>query len=566
MAGGFFVLPLAIPPISTSYSPYYVSLLLFLATDMKPLACYALGALLSLAACTGHKSATAETEAEDFSGPYNEMYRPQIHFSPAEHWMNDPNGLVYYDGEYHLFYQYYPEKSVWGPMHWGHAVSRDLMHWEHLPIALAPDSLGYIFSGSAVVDWENTSGLGTKENPPLLAFFTYHNPDAEQAKKTEVESQALAYSTDRGRTWTKYAGNPILPNPGDARDFRDPKVFWHKASSRWIVSLACGDEIRFYASPDCKSWTYLSSFGRDRGGHGGVWECPDLFQLPVAGTDETKWVLIVNINPGGPAGGSATQYFVGDFDGKTFTSPQRETLWMDHGADNYAGVTWSDAPDGRRILIGWMNNWLYAGDKPCVIWSGAMTLPRELGLVPGPDGKGYLLTSTPVRELDGLRGETVMLKGLQVDGTLDLTKRIPFVRSALDLRLTFDLAAAKGSLATRYGVRLRNTQGEYIDIGYDRNRQAFYIDRTHAGSKALPVKEFAAVHTAPFVVKGQTVDWRLVIDRASVEFFAAGGRVSMTDVFYPSELFRTVELFTEKGSIHADGEVTQLQSVWNPSK
>ena len=274
-------------------------------------------------------------------------------------------------------------------------------------------------------------------------------------------------------------------------------------------------------------------------------------------------MLIVNINPGGPAGGSATQYFVGDFDGKTFTSPQRETLWMDHGADNYAGVTWSDAPDGRRILLGWMNNWLYAGEKPCITWSGAMTLPRELGLVPGPDGTGYLLTSAPVRELDALRGETVALKDLHVDATLDLTPRIPFTRSPLDLRFTFDLHPAKGTLAQRFGVRLRNNKGEYVDIGYDRNKQAFYIDRTHAGLEALPVKEFAAVHTAPFALKDATTDWRLVIDRASVEFFAADGRVAMTDVFYPSELFRTVELFAENGVIHAEGQAIQLHSVWN---
>lgn len=528
---------------------------------MKPITCFALGALLSLAACTGHKntSADANTAAAD-SLPFHEMYRPQIHFTPAEHWMNDPNGMVYYDGEYHLFYQYYPEKSVWGPMHWGHAVSRDLVHWEHLPIALAPDSLGYIFSGSAVVDWDNTSGFGTKDNPPLIAFFTYHNPDAEQAKKTEVESQAIAYSTDRGRTWTKYAGNPVIPNPGGLKDFRDPKVFWHKESARWIVSLACGDEIRFYASPDCKTWTYLSSFGNGRGCHEGVWECPDLFQLPVAGTEETQWVLIVNINPGGPAGGSATQYFVGNFDGKTFTSPQRETLWMDHGADNYAGVTWSDAPDGRRILIGWMNNWLYAGEKPCIKWSGAMTLPRELGLV--KDGSLYLLTSTPVPEIDALRGESVVLKNLKVDGTLSLSDRFTFASAPLDLRLAFDQSeSTKLGFAARYGVRLKNGKGESVTIGYDNTKKCFYIDRTHASVQPFS-DQFPGVHTAPYIVHTPTVHWRLLIDVTSVEFFTAEGRIAMTDLFYPSTPFDQVELFTENGTITATGEAFQLHSIW----
>jgi fructan beta-fructosidase len=264
--------------------------------------------------------------------------------------MNDPNGMVYYKGEYHLFYQHYPEKSVWGPMHWGHAISTDLVHWEHMPIAIYPDSLGYIFSGSAVADYNNTSGLGTKENPPLVAFFTYHDMKAEkEGRFTEIESQAIAYSLDKGRTWTKYKGNPVVKNPG-IRDFRDPKVIWHNDSKQWIMSIASGQVIKFYSSPNCLDWTYLSEFGEGRGEHGGVWECPDLFPLQVKGSNETKWVLIVNINPGGPAGGSATQYFVGDFNGKEFISAQSKTQWMDYGKDNYAGVTWSNAPPPIRRI------------------------------------------------------------------------------------------------------------------------------------------------------------------------------------------------------------------------
>lgn len=491
---------------------------------------------------------------------YHEKYRPQVHFSPPEHWMNDPNGMVYYEGEYHLFYQHYPESSVWGPMHWGHAVSKDLIHWENLPIALYPDSLGYIFSGSAVVDWKNTSGFGSSENPPLLAFFTYHNPDIEQAKKIEIESQAVAYSLDKGRTWTKYEKNPVIKNPG-IRDFRDPKVFWHEESQRWIVALASGQVIRFYSSPDALNWTYLSEFGEGYGCHDGVWECPDLFPLKVKGTDETKWVLIVNINPGGPSGGSATQYFVGDFDGKKFTSTQHQPLWMDHGRDNYAGVTWSDAPDDRRILIGWMNNWQYAGDKPCVTWSGAATFPRELGLV--KDRSLYLLTSDPVREIQTIRGESVELKKGTVDQLAVLSDQFAFSKAPIELALTFNQAEnTRITFPSNYGIRLKNAKGEYITIGYNNLDKFFYVDRTHATGIVFSDK-FAGIQVVPYIVTTPEIEWRFIIDVSSVEFFTAGGRIVITNVFYPSDPFDIIELFTENGKIdYTQGTITELHSIW----
>jgi sucrose-6-phosphate hydrolase SacC (GH32 family) len=211
--------------------------------------------------------------------PYSEQHRPQFHFSPPEKWMNDPNGMVYYDGEYHLFYQHYPDSNVWGPMHWGHAASRDMIHWEHLPIALYPDTLGYIFSGSAVVDRNNTSGFGRDGRPPLVAIYTYHDMPGEKAGRPDYQSQAIAYSTDKGRTWTKYAGNPVIPNPLKNKDFRDPKVFWHEPSARWVMALAAFDHIEFWTSPDLKKWQHRSDFGRGLGEHDGVWECPDLFAL-----------------------------------------------------------------------------------------------------------------------------------------------------------------------------------------------------------------------------------------------------------------------------------------------
>ncbi len=294
-----------------------------------------------------------------------EQHRPHFHFTPESMWMNDPNGMVYYEGEYHLFYQHHPDDVVWGPMHWGHAVSTDLVHWEHLPIALYPDEYGYIFSGSAVVDWKNTSGFGSKHNPPLIAIFTYHDVDGEQAGNNDYQTQGIAYSIDKGRSWTKYENNPVLPNPG-IKDFRDPKVIWYEPDQKWIMTLAAHDNVRFYSSPNLKDWIFESEFGKGIGAHGGVWECPDLFPMELDGTQ--KWVLLVSLNDGGPNGGSGTQYFIGDFDGKTFINDnsKNQILWLDYGRDNYAGVTWSDIPDedGRRIFMGWMSNWSYAEVVP----------------------------------------------------------------------------------------------------------------------------------------------------------------------------------------------------------
>ena len=307
-------------------------------------------------------------------------WRPQFHYSPRANWMNDPNGMVYFNGEYHLMYQYFPGGQSWGPMHWGHAVSRDLMHWEHRPVALYPDEFGMIFSGSAVVDWRDSSGFfGGK--PGLVAVFTHHAalPDTREVR----QSQSLAYSADGGRSWVKHKGNPVLTEPS-LPDFRDPKVFWHEPEGRWIMALAAGDHIRFYASPNLREWTYTGEFGRREGSHQGVWECPDVFPLPVEGQPgETRWVLLVSIG-GLPedAEGSRTQYFLGTFRGGCFHGgePAETVHWLDAGRDHYAGVTWSDAPDNRRILLGWMSNWKYAAVTPAASFRGAMTLPRELAL------------------------------------------------------------------------------------------------------------------------------------------------------------------------------------------
>ena len=256
--------------------------------------------------CQNQQSGKSQQVMQEPS--YHEQHRPQMHFSPPGQWMNDPNGMVYFEGEYHLFYQHYPDSNVWGPMHWGHAVSTNLVNWENLPIALYPDELGYIFSGSAVIDWNNTSGFGKDNHPPMIAIFTHHNMDQEKAGGDRYQVQSIAYSLDKGRTWTKFADNPVISNPG-IKDFRDPKVIWHEESARWIMVFAVKDRVHFYTSTNLKEWSFASEFGASDGNHGGVWECPDLFPLKTS-EGETKWILLQSINPGGPNGGSATQYFV----------------------------------------------------------------------------------------------------------------------------------------------------------------------------------------------------------------------------------------------------------------
>ena len=340
------------------------------------------------------------------AGLYQEPLRPQFHFTPPQQWMNDPNGMVYDHGEYHLFYQYNPYANHWGPMHWGHAVSPDMVHWQNLPIALYPDRLGAIFSGSAVLDAANTSGFGTKSRPALVAMYTYHDHLAENLGANGYQSQGLAWSVDGGRNWTKFPGNPVLKNSG-VRDFRDPKVFWHAASHRWVVALAVGDHIAFYSSQNLKTWVHESDFGAGQGAHGGVWECPDLIETRVEGTATARYVLLVSINPGGPNGGSATQFFVGNFDGHRFTPEASDDQaqpaaprWIDYGTDDYAGSTWSGAArgDARVRFIGWMSNWQYANKVPTERWRSAMTLPRELKLVQSI--RGLEVHSSPVAPYD----------------------------------------------------------------------------------------------------------------------------------------------------------------------
>ncbi len=498
----------------------------------------------------------------------NEQYRPQFHFTPPSKWMNDPNGMVFFEGEYHLFYQYYPDATVWGPMHWGHAVSKDLVEWEHLPIALFPDSLGYIFSGSAVVDWKNTSGFGKNGKPPLVAIYTYHDMEIEKAQRPNTQSQAIAYSTDNGRTWTKYAKNPVIPNPGTVKDFRDPKVIWHEPTQQWIMVLAVADHVEFWGAPDLKRWTYLSSFGKEYGSHGGVWECPDLFPMVVSGSKEEKWVLILNITPGHPNGGSGTQYFVGTFNGTSFTLDPAfksdvesgRAVWLDWGRDHYAAVTWSDIPkmDGRRIAIGWMSNWDYATKVPTKSWRSGATLPRLLELK--KTKKSYHMTAFPVKELEKLRGQkSVMEPGSVPSGTLFAEVK-PGQPLCYELELEVDLSK---TTANQFSIRLSNPKGEQYDIGYDIPLKRFFSDRRHSGDLSFSEAFAKDVHIAPRHQSNNLLTIRLYLDVASAELFADHGETCITDLFFPSEGFTQIRLNAVDGTVWIkSGVVNQLKRIY----
>ncbi len=462
-----------------------------------------------------------------------EPYRPLFHFSPQEHWMNDPNGMVFYKGKYHLFFQHYPGGTTWGPMHWGHATSKDLVHWEEQPIALYPDSLGYIFSGSAVVDINNTSGFGKNGEPPMVAIFTHHDTAGERAHTGRHQSQSIAYSIDEGRTWTKYAGNPVLPNPGIS-DFRDPKVSWYAPTQKWIMTLATKDRITFYSSPDLKHWNKESEFGEHIGAHGGVWECPDLFPLEYKG--KQHWVLFVSINPGGPNGGSATQYFIGDFDGHKFSTNDTAIRWVDHGPDDYAGVTFSNTGN-RRIFMGWMSNWQYAERVPTKAWRSANTVARDLTLK-AVDGRLFL-SSLPVPELKKIEAKPARVKKLEVRGQTDLSN---YQSSASG---TYSLAFNSPAIADLELV-ISNAVGDELLIGYDPASNEFYIDRTKSGVTGFD-GGFGRRHTATRYSTGNHISWKILVDVASVELFADDGVTVMTEIFFPEEPLVKLFMRSKKG-------------------
>ena len=460
--------------------------------------------------------ASAQCQVQPDAKLSNEsLYRPRFHFTPKQGWMNDPNGMIYLNGQYHLFYQHYPDGTVWGPMHWGHATSNDLVQWKEQPIALYPDSIGMIFSGSAVLDKNNTSGLGRDGIAPLVAIFTQHNMPGEKAGRTDFQNQSIAYSVDEGKTWTKYAGNPVLKTP-NLKDFRDPKVIWHAPTQKWIMSLAVADHVEFYSAPNLLNWRKESEIGKNLFAHGGVWECPDLLHFNVNG--KTIWVLLVSMNPGGPNGGSATQYIVGDFDGHTFKPYATDIKWMDYGPDNYAGVSFSNVGE-RNILIGWMSNWNYANVVPTEKWRSAMTVPRELSLVQQEEYSStnsnvnlnrFLLVSSPVKELKNAFAE--------------ISSKENIIPNCIDI---------KDIKATDFEIIISNTFNEKIVVGYHADKKQFYIDRTNAGVSNFN-QGFAAVAVAPRLSYAMNMDLSILLDKTSIELFTDGGRTVMTALFFPT--------------------------------
>jgi fructan beta-fructosidase len=487
---------------------------------------------------------------------YDETYRPQYHFTPARDWMNDPNGSIYYKGEYHLFYQYNPFANDWGHMSWGHAVSRDLVHWEHLPVAIPEENGIMIFSGSTVVDWHNSSGFckdaNAAESSCLVAIYTGHTE--------KLQTQNLAYSNDQGRTWTKYSGNPVLDL--HMQDFRDPKVFWHEPSHKWVMVAALPTEhkVRFFGSTDLKHWAALSDFG-PAGGTGGVWECPDLFPLPVEGeAGQTRWVLSINLNPGGLAGGSADQYFVGQFDGTTFVNanPPSQVLWADYGKDFYASTSFSDIPatDGRRIWLGWLLNWEYAAKVPTSPWRGVQSIPRSLGLKRFPEG--IRLVQSPVKELATLRQNPVSLgeQDIASANRALLTKKVR--GDALEI-----IAELDAGNSAEAGIRVRKGKDEATTIGADWLHQEVFVDRTRSGDTSLN-ERFPGRHAGPLLSHGiKQVKLHIFVDRSSVEFFVNDGSAVISDAIFPSPDSQDIELYSKNGEARiVKLEVWTLRSAW----
>lgn len=463
-------------------------------------------------------------QSDTYDYKYDETFRPIYHFSPKYGWTNDPNGMFYKDGTYHLYYQHNPYGSMWGNMSWGHATTTDLTTWKHEPVALRPDSLGSIFSGSAVVDKNNTAGFG---KDAVVAIYT---------SAGTTQTQSIAYSLDGGITFTKYEKNPVLKDPNYI-DFRDPKVFWHEASKQWIMSLATTQVITFYASPNLKDWTKLSDFGNGIGDHGGVWECPDLFPLTYNG--QTKWVLLVSINPGGPNGGSATQYFIGNFDGKSFQPDNLSyPLWVDYGRDDYAGVTWADAPNNRRIFIGWMSNWDYTNYAPTINFRNGMTIPRELTL--GNNGKHIVLKSTPVQETNSLRGETTIAnQTIAVDKTHAIESLLPTNNGAYEIEMTI-----KPQQATKVSFELKNAKGEKMIFNFDIASETLSVDRSNSGIVDF-ADNFASNNIKSPLVKKDTYKIRLLVDKASTEIFVNDGELVQTNTMFPAEPYNSLVFNTD---------------------
>lgn len=501
-----------------------------------------------------------------FDTTNTDYYRPSYHFTPLYGWMNDPNGMVYKDGEYHLYFQYNPYGSKWGNMHWGHAVSKDLVHWEHLDPAIARDPVGHIFSGSSVIDKKNTAGFGKNA---IIAIYTNNSVNHD-------EVQCIAYSNDNGRTFTKYEGNPVLTPFDGLKDFRDPKVFWYEKGKCWYMIVSADKEMRLYKSKNLKKWNYVSAFGKGIGQQPCQYECPDFFQLPVNGDKKKmKWVMTMNINPGCWFGGSATEYFVGDFDGKKFTCPDaNEVKWLDWGKDHYATVTFSNTGD-RVLGITWMSNWQYANLTPFKQNRGANGLPRELKLYE-KNGK-YYISEDVAPEVYALRKDTKNVADASVSDEKMLAGVAANMEGAFEIEA--DVTPDANGIA---GIEISNNKRERTMIYFDMKQGKVVMDRTESGlsdfgkqsvphdielawDKQLAAEgkqparitnsinyknDFALATWAPLSLcedgkKTYHVD--IFVDKSSVELFVDGGRIAMTNLVFPVAPYENVKLYTQGG-------------------
>lgn len=469
--------------------------------------------------------------SDTFYSSNRETYRPVYHHTPVYGWMNDPNGMFYKDGVYHLYFQYNPYGSMWANMTWGHSTSTDLTHWTYEGTAIVPDAWGAIFSGSCVVDKDNTAGFG---KGAVVAFYT----SAKSTPWGDIQSQSMAYSLDNGKTFIKYEHNPILTST--ERDFRDPKVFWYAPGKHWVMMLAVGQEMQIYSSGNLKEWKKESSFGAMQGAHGGVWECPDLVEVAVEGSKEKKWVLICNLNPGGPFGGSAAQYFVGSFDGKKFVNESpTQTKWLDWGKDNYATVTWSNALAGRCIALGWMSNWQYANSVPTTQYRSANTLARDLTLY--RVGGELYLKSKPSPEIKKARAEEKKIPTFEVKGNYEVASLLADNKGAYEIEMAIE---NKGT--SKIDFSLMNEKGEKVAMYYDVVRKQFVMDRSASGIVGFS-RDFPAVTVAP-VRNTDQIHLRLFIDRSSVEAFGEEGEYVMTNLVFPAEPYNRMVFSSDKGS------------------
>jgi len=479
----------------------------------------------------------------DAQTSYQEHYRPQVHFSPREHWTNDPNGLVYSHGEYHLFFQFNPFGDEWGHMSWGHAVSLDLLHWRELPVAIPELGNEMVFTGSVVVDRKNTSGFCARGPECLVAIYTGHRTGSGEVRQT----QNLAYSLDDGRTWTRYAQNPVLDL--HMADFRDPSVSWDEEERHWLmaVSLPKEHKVRFFASPDLKQWTQLSDFG-PAGDVDGDWECPDLLRVPADNGTGDAWALKVGLNPGAPQGGSGEQYFLGNFDGTHFVASNAPGShgWTNYGKDDYCAISFNNLPPREKpVLVGWMNNWQYAAKLPTSPWRGQMSLPRRLSLL--KDQAGLAIRQEPITA--PLRRQHRAIR--PTDSTeISRAEEPPF---ELDLQFGNPFEQV-------LGIRLYTDAGHWTEIGFDRGKREFYTDRTQSGIAITP--DFPGKTIAP-LVEDRPYDLKVIVDRSSIEAFAQNGTIAMTNLVFPTSESNRLVLFSgSRKPVTVTGEIWKLRPIW----